>query len=116
MDGSDEEGCETPLWIFALVLFGVGFSLVVTLFLYSFKSIYEAVRNIRDIEEVPNDTSSCKQLYIAILTENRDTKMIEQLFINEVMVQGNEREAICYFKVLFCFHCTFKYNFKRREN
>ena len=74
------------------------------------------MRNIRNIEEVPNDTSNHKQLYIAILTENKDTKMIEQLFINEVMVQGNEREAICYFKVLFCFHHTFKCTFQQHEN
>ena len=41
-----------------------------------------------------------KQLHVAILTEKMDIKMIEQLFINEVKMQGNEGEAICYFKVL----------------
>ena len=51
-----------------------------------------------------------RQLKIGILTEKNDIKMIEQLFINEVKIQGNEGEAICSFKVL-CFHCTFDYTF-----
>ena len=105
IDGSDEEGCDTPIWMLPLILFGVGVLLVINFFLYSFKSIYEAVRNIRNIEEVPNDTSNHKQLYIAILTEKKDIKMVEQLFIHEVKRQGNEGEAICCFKV-FCLHST----------
>ena len=101
IDGSDEEGCKTPIWILALTLFGVGFLLVVTLFLYSFKCIYEAVRDISYDEEIPNDSSKNKQLHIAILTEKNEIKMIEQLFRNEVKIQGNEGEAICTFKVSF---------------
>ena len=100
IDGSDEEGCETPIWILALILFGVGFLLVATLFLYSFNSIYKALRSISYDEEMPNDSSKSKQLQIGILIEKKDIKMIEQLFINEVKMQGNEGEAICYFKVL----------------
>ena len=96
IDGSDEEGCDTPIWMLPLILFGVGVLLVINFFLYSFKSIYEAVRNISYNEEMTN----IKQLHIAILTEKKDIKMIEQLFINEVKMQGNEGEAICYFKVL----------------
>ena len=44
--------------------------------------------------------TNIKQLHIAILTEKKDIKMIKQLFINEVKMQGSEGEAICYFKVL----------------
>ena len=100
IDGSDEEGCETPIWILALILFGLGLLLFVTFFLYSFKSVNEAVRKISYNEE-PHDSFKNKQLYIGILTEKNDIKMIEQLFRNEVKMQGNEGEAICYFKVLF---------------
>ena len=107
IDGSDEEGCKTPIWILALTLFGVGFLLVVTLFLYSFKSINEAVRDISFDEEIPNDSSKNKQLHIAILTEKNGIKMIEQLFRNEVKIQGNEGKAICTFKVSFL-HFTFR--------
>ena len=107
IDGSDEEGCKTPIWILALILFGVGFLLVVTLFLYSFKSINEAVRDISFDEEIPNDSSKNKQLHIAILTEKNEIKMIEQLFRNEVKIQGNEGETICSFKV-FYLHYTLK--------
>ena len=103
--GSDEAGCETPIWILPLILFGVGFFLVVTLFLYSFNNIYAAVRNITYDEDMTNDTMKNKQLYIAILTEKKDIKMVEQLFIHEVKRQGNEGEAICCFKV-FCLHST----------
>ena len=110
IDGSDEEGCKTPIWILAMILFGVGFLLVVTLFLYSFKSIYEAVRNISCIEEIPNNSSKNEQLHIAILTEKNEIKMIEQLFRNEVKIQGNEGEAICTFKV-FHLQCTSKVSF-----
>ena len=110
IDGSDEEGCETPIWILALILFGVGFLLVITLFLYSFNKIYEAVRNISYDEEIPIDSSTSKQLQIGILTEKKDIKMIQQLFINEVKIQGNEGEALCSLKV-FCFYCTFEYIF-----
>ena len=102
IDGSDEEGCKTPIWILALTLFGVGFLLVVTLFLYSFKSINEAVRDISYDEEITNDSSKSKQLHIAILTEKKEIKMIGQLFRNKVKIQGNEGEAICTFKVFFC--------------
>ena len=109
-DGSDEQGCETPIWILPLILLGVGVLLVITLFLHSFNNIYEAVRNISYDEEILNDSYKTKQLYIGILTEKNDIKMIEQLFINEVKIQGNEGEAFCSFKV-FCFHCTFKYTF-----
>ena len=105
IDGSDEEGCETSIWILPLILSGIGFLLVVTLFLYSFENIYEAVRNISYNEEIHNDRSKNKQLQIAILTEKKEIKMIEQLFIDEVKMQGNKEEAICSFKV-FCFHCT----------
>ena len=104
IDGSDEEGCETPIWILALILFGVGFLLVVTLFLYSFKSINEAVRDISYDEEITNDSSKSKQLHIAILTEKKEIKMIGQLFRNKVKIQGNEGEAICTFKVFFALH------------
>ena len=110
IDGSDEEGCETPIWILALILFGIGFLLVVTLFLYSFKSIYEVVRNISYNEEMPNDSFEYKQLYIAILIEKNEIKRIEQLFRNEVKIQGNEGEAICTFKV-FSLHWTLKDTF-----
>ena len=108
IDGSDEEGCETPIWILALIISGFGFLIVVTLFFYSFKRIFEAFKTIKYNEEGPNDTSNKKQqLYIGILTEKKDSKMIEQLFRNEVKVQGSEGEAICYFKVpFFQLYCT----------
>ena len=99
IDGSDEEGCETPIWILPLILSAVGFFLVVTLFLYSFKNIYEALKNISYNKEISNDSSKNKQLHIAILIEKNDIKSIDQLFRNEVKMQGNEGEAICYFKV-----------------
>ena len=106
IDGSDEEGCETPIWIFGLILFGIGVFLIITLFLYSFNNIYEAVRNINYNEEVPDENS--KRTYnIAILTEKKDTQMIKQLFINEVNVQGNVGEAICTFKVHILFPLHF---------
>ena len=100
IDGTDEEGCKTSIWILPLILFGIGFLLVVTLFLYSFEKMYEAVRNIIYHEEMPN-SSIYRQLQIGILTEKNDIKMIEQLFMNEVKIQGNEGEAICSFKVFF---------------
>ena len=50
-----------------------------------------------------NDSSIKRQLQIGILTEKNDIKMIEQLFINKVKIQGNEGEAICSFKELFFF-------------
>ena len=90
IDGSDEEGCETSIWILPLILSGIGFLLVVTLFLYSFENIYEAVRNISYNEEIHNGRSKNKQLQIAILTEKKEIKMIEQLFIDEVKMQGND--------------------------
>ena len=101
IDNSDEEGCKTSIWVLPLILFGIGFLLVVTLFLYSFENIYEAVRNISSGEEMHNDSSKNKHLHIAILTEKKEIQMIEQLFINEVMKQGNEGEAICSLKVFF---------------
>ena len=110
IDNSDEEGCKTSIWILPLILFGIGFLLVITLFLYSFENIYEEVRSISYNGEIPNDSSMNRQLKIGILTEKNDIKMIEQLFINEVKIQGNEGEAICSFKVL-CFYCTFNYTF-----
>ena len=101
VDGSDEKGCEIPIWIIPLILFGIGFLLVVTLFLYSFENVYYAVKNIRYNGEMSNDSSIKRQLQIGILTEKNDIKMIEQLFINKVKIQGNEGEAICSFKVFF---------------
>ena len=109
IDDSDEEGCKTPIWILAIILCGVGFLLIVTLFLYSFKSIYQAVRIINN-EEMPNDSFKNEQLNFAILTERNEMKMIEQLYRNEVKIQGNEGEAICTFKV-FHLHCTLKDSF-----
>ena len=106
IDGSDEEGCKTSIWILPLILFGIGFLLVVTLFLYSFENIYYAVRNISYDEEMSNDSSMNRQLQIGILTEKNDIKIVEQLFINEVKIQGNEGEAICSLKV-FCFNLHF---------
>ena len=103
VDGSDEKGCEIPIWIIPLILFGIGFLLVVTLFLYSFENVYYAVKNIRYKGEMSNDSSIKRQLQIGILTEKNDIKMIEQLFINKVKIQGNEGEAICSFKELFFF-------------
>ena len=99
--GSDEEGCETPISMLALILFGVGFLLVITKFLYAFKSIHEIARNITYSEEINDDTSNIKQLHIGILTQKKDSIRMEQLFINELNIQGNEGEAICSFKV-FC--------------
>ena len=81
-----------------------------TLFLYSFKNINEAVRNISYDEEERNDYTKNKHIHIGILTEKNDIKMIQQLFINEVKMQGSEGEAICSFKVFFC-HCNIKYTF-----
>ena len=107
IDGSDEAGCETPIWIIPLILFGVGCFLVITLFLYSFNNIYEAVRNITCDQNMTNDTSKEKKLHIAILTKKHDIKAIEMLFINEVNIQGNVGEAICSFKVYVPIHCNF---------
>ena len=106
IDGSDEEGCKTSIWILPLILFGIGFLLVVTLFLYSFENIYKAVRKIIYHGEMPN-SSTYRQLQIGILTEKNDIKMIEQLFINEVKIQGNEGEALCSFKVCILFSLHF---------
>ena len=114
IDGSDEVGCQTPIWILALILFGLGFFLVVSLFFFSFKSIYEAVRNIIYNVELTNDISNNKQLHIAILTQKEDIGMIEDLFRNEIKMQGNEGEAICYFKVLSSIELI-KYNFWQSE-
>ena len=102
--GSDEAGCETPLWILPLILFGVGCFLVITLFLYSFNNIYEEARNISYDQDMTNNTSKNKSLHIAILTEKKELKMIEQLFINEVNIKGSKGEAICSFKVFFLYH------------
>ena len=113
--GSDEAGCETPIWILPLILFGIGFLLVVTLFLYSFENIYYAVKNISYNGEISNDSSMSRHLQIGILTEENDIKMIEQLIINEVKIQGNEGEAICSFKV-FCFHLHFEQAFGQSQN
>ena len=109
VNGSDEAGCETPIWIVPLILFGVGCLLVITLFLYSFNNIYEAARNISYDQDVTNNTTKNKSLHIAILTEKKELKMIEQLFINEVNKKGNKGDAICSFKVFFYY--TYKYTF-----
>jgi hypothetical protein len=114
IDNSDEEGCKTSIWVLPLILFGIGFLLVVTLFLYSFENIYYAVKNISYNGEISADSFTSRHLQIGILTEENDIKMIEQLFINEVKMQGNEGEAICSFKV-FYFHGSFKHRIQRTE-
>ena len=115
INGSDEAGCETPIWIVPLILFGVGCLLVITLFLYSFNNIYEAARSISYDQVVTNNTTKNKSLHIAILTEKKDLKMIEQLIINEVNIKGNKGEAICSFKVFFFLYYTYKYTFCQSE-
>ena len=61
------------------------------------------MRSIIYNKEIPDDNSKNKQLRIGIGTEQNDIKMIEQLFINEVKLQGSKEEAICSFKVI-CFN------------
>ena len=68
------------------------------------------MRSIICNKEIPDDKSKNKKLRIGIGIEQNDIKMIEQLFMNEVKIQGNEGEAICSFKV-FCLYCTFKHAF-----
>ena len=40
-----------------------------------------------------------KPFYIAILTESEEIDEIKKVFKRETEVHGNERRAICYFKV-----------------
>ena len=46
------------------------------------------------------DTSRFERpLYIAVLTEIKDIDEIKKVFQREVKIQGDEQEAICFFKV-----------------
>ena len=98
IDGHDEDGCDTPSWVLPIVLFGTGFLLWSTLLLCSIKSFNNLSYEVAQV--VTTDTSRHERhLIIAILTELEDFDEIRKIFCREVKLQGNQMEAICFFKV-----------------
>ena len=97
----DENGCETPSWLLPVILFGIGFFLWCTLLFYSMKSVNNVIKDIAPIDEIDEiETSRFERpLYIAILTEIEDIDELKKVFQREVKIQGDEQEAICFFKV-----------------
>ena len=102
MDGHDEYGCKTPSWLLPIILFGIGFIVWCTLFLYSITTVKHVLNDILQIEE--NDGSDFeKPLFIAILTELGDVDEIKKIFKREIETHGSEMEAICHLKVKFIY-------------
>ena len=115
---NDELGCETSPWLLPGVLLGTGCMIWLTLFIYSVQNVGHMLEGIEDIESKSGFRFD-KPFYIAILTEAEEIDEIKKIFKREIEVHGNERRAICYFKVISqivleknlvfiqCIHVTF---------
>ena len=102
MDGHDEYGCKTPSWLLPIILFGTGFIVWCTLFLYSITTVKRVLNDILQIKE--KDGSDFERpLFIAILTELGDVDEIKKIFKREIKTHGSEMEAICHLKVKFIY-------------
>ena len=98
MDGHDEYGCKTPSWLLPTILFGIGFIVWCTLFLYSITTVKHVLIDILQVKK--NDGSDYERsLFIAILTELGDVDEIKKIFKREIKTHGSEMEAICHHKV-----------------
>ena len=99
-EGLDESGCETQIWFLSVILFGTGFLLWFVSFLPSVGSVSVEVEDLVQVPEhyvLRQERSFC----IAVLTETNDIDEIKKIFRREIQtLQGNENEALCYFKVM----------------
>ena len=82
-----------------MVLVGAGFVLWFTLFLYSMNYVSKVFEKVEKASRKHDFVNSERPFYIAILTEMEEVDEIKKIFNREVRTQGNEKEAICYFKV-----------------
>ena len=98
-DVNDEYGCATPSWLFPGVLFGAGFILMFTLFIYLNKSTSDLMEEIGHNSGDDNAFRFDRAFYIAILTEMEELDEIKMVYKREINIKGSEKEAICYFKV-----------------
>ena len=114
LNGRDEKGCESPIWLLPAVLLVAIFFLLCS----HFCCFYKYTR--KDVEKISRKTNwkcqqtlkyiSCKSqkhIYIAKLLDQEDQEGIEMLINKEVDTHGNEGKALCCFKVKFAFKVIF---------
>ena len=108
IDGRDEQGCESPIWLLPAVLLGAIFFLLCSQFCYFYKYVREGVkeitRNANSKCQQPFQSISCKQqkhMYIAMLLDQEDQEGIETIMDKEIKTHSNEGKALCCFKVKF---------------
>ena len=106
IDGRDEQGCESPIWLLPAFLLGAIFCLLCSQFCFFYKYIRKEVIEIKrktdSTSQQPLHSISCKaqkQIYIAMLLIQEDQESIETLMDKEIETHGNEEKALCCFKV-----------------
>ena len=102
-DGSDEEGCGSPLLITIIIVISAGVVLLCTMFLYLAREANKTILTISKDEYIANSDSvekAEKNFTIAILISKMEVHEIKNVLRREKTVHGNEGKAICYLKVI----------------
>ena len=106
IDGRDEQGCESPIWLLLAVLLVTIFALLCSLFgffyIYIRRKVEEISRNTNSTSQQPLQSISCKQqkhIYIAMLLDQEDTEGLKILMEKEIESHGSEGKGLCCYKV-----------------
>ena len=103
-DGSDEIGCEFPIWLIPSLLCGAGSVLCTTLIVYlhiSIKRIWKKKMQFQFQFQNSHLSIETEKLYkIAELIESGNVDQIHKLYCQEVENNGGEGGALCHFKVM----------------
>ena len=98
-NGTDEEGCTSPIWLlpFASIIAVIG--LTCTLFCYLQRNTLKKAEDAMRVRPVCK--KSLKLIHIALLIENEEVEKISKIFFSEVETHDSEAKAICCLKVCF---------------
>ena len=101
-DGSDEFGCEFPEWLIPSLFGLAGAVLCTTHLVYLHKSIKSTWKKKMQFQFRNSHLSiESEKLYkIAVLIERGDVKKIHEIYCQEVVNNGDEKGALCHFKVI----------------
>ena len=101
-DPDDEFGCKFPAWLIPSLLSGAGAVLLITLFVYLYKSIKSSWKKTMHFQFRSSHLSiETEKLYrTAVLIESGNVEQIHKMYCQEVENHGGEGEALCYLKVM----------------
>ena len=101
-DPDDEIGCKFPAWLIPSLLSGAGAVLLITLFVYLYKSIKSSWKKKMHFQFRNLHLSiETEKLYrTAVLIESGNVEQIHKMYCQEVENHGGEGEALCYLKVM----------------